>query len=444
MNDFEKRPEDEFDYEQPEGYVPSEEAPEEIQEEFQEDTQEYASEAAYEAPAPSVNVSAKVEALRSRRLAKHEAKVRKQFDELDKAEAREKAKTNDPTAHREIELLAEQRRKELERSSAQEARVIASSTGSKLSYEGKKAMYGYGFIAIWVLGIIFIFIGPLITSVRYSFSNTTLVSATEAAQYDMNTAGIHLEWNSFAHYNYAFTTDPNYTVALATSLSAMIPQVLMILIFSLFVAVLLNQKFKGRTLLRAIFFFPVLIATGPVIAVINGSIMSQGIGGDAAQFSTMFQTDMVEGFMQFLGLYNISQEFSEFISNTTSNIFNLLWKSGIQILIFLSALQQIPTAAKEAASMEGATAWEFFWKITFPTISPMILANLIYTIIDNFSDSQNLVMNQVLEHAKNFANIPGTGAGYASALAWVYFGIIAIALAVVVGIVSRFVFYQVD
>ena len=149
---------------------------------------------------------------------------------------------------------------------------------------------------------------------------------------------------------------------------------------------------------------------------------------------------MVDEFLQFMGLYHVSESFTDFISNATSDIFNLLWKSGIQILIFLSALQQIPTAAKEAASMEGATAWEFFWKITFPTISPMILANLIYTVIDAFSDTQNEVMQQVLTQASK----GDAGWGYGSALAWIYFGIIALSLAVVVGIASRFVFYQVD
>lgn len=389
-------------------------------------------------------LEAKRQAYRKRKLAKHNSQTEKQFAAIDKAETREKAKTKDPTAHREIELAAQKQREELERSSAAVARGISTSTGAKLSYERKKGLYGYGFIAIWFIGVLFVFLGPLVTSIQYSLSDVTLVDSNRIAEYGMDRPGVHTEWNSFDHYKFAFTYDGEFTVELALLLTQLAPQILMILIFSLFVAILLNQKFKGRTLMRAIFFFPVLIATGPVIEVINGSIMSQGIGGDAAQFSTMFQTDMVDDFLRFLGVYHISDQFSNTIAELTSGIFNLLWKSGIQILIFLSALQQIPTAAKEAASMEGATSWEFFWKITFPTISPMILANLIYTIIDNFNDTQNPVMNMVIGHSKSFVPIAGTGAGYAAALAWVYFGIIAIALAVVVGIVSRFVFYQVD
>jgi ABC-type sugar transport system permease subunit len=379
----------------------------------------------------------KRQVLIKKRLEKHDKATAKGFEEIDKAEAREKTKTSDPTKIREIELAAIKRRKEYEASSAQQRRVIASSTG-KMSYERKKGLYGYGFIAIWIIGVIFIFIGPLIMSIAYSLSTTTLANENNYQELGMSSPGIHLEWNDFRHYTHALTVDGDFTVDLVISLGTLAPQVLMVLIFSLFVAVLLNQKFKGRALMRAIFFFPVLIATGPVIAVINGTLASQGAGGDAAQFSTMFQTDMVNEFLRFLGMYNVSEQFATFISNATSDIFNLLWKSGIQILIFLSALQQIPTAAKEAASMEGATAWEFFWKITFPTISPMILANLIYTIIDTFSDSQNLVMRQVMVQVRQLEY------GYGAAMAWIYFGVIALALAVVVGIVSRFVFYQVD
>jgi ABC-type sugar transport system permease subunit len=379
----------------------------------------------------------KRQAIIAKKLQKHEAATAKGYEKINQAERREQVKTNDPTKLREIELAAAKRREEFRIETEQQARVIKTSSGSKLSYERRKSLYGYGFIAIWIIGILLVFIGPLVTSVAYSMSKTELVDSTLAAERGTR-PGIHLEWNGFEHYIRAFRIDGEFSVELAASLGAMVPQVIMILIFSLFVAVLLNQKFRGRTVMRAIFFFPVLIATGPVIALINGEIASQGATGGAAQFSTMFQTDMVDEFLQFLGLYNVSHEFAQFIGNVTSDIFNLLWKSGIQILIFLSALQQIPTSAKEAASMEGATAWEFFWKITFPTISPMILANLIYTIIDTFSDSQNVVMRRVLMQATDMQY------GYAAALAWIYFGIIAVALAIVVGIVSRFVFYAVD
>ena len=164
---------------------------------------------------------------------------------------------------------------------------------------------------------------------------------------------------------------------------------------------------------------------------------SQGIS-DASQFSTLFKTDLVSELMEFLGLYNINQTVTELIETITSDVLNLVWNSGIQILIFLSALQNIPPSAKEAASMEGATAWEFFWKITFPYISPMILANLVYTVIDAFVSTDNVVMKYVLQQSSQWEY------GYSAALAWIYFAIVGACLGIICLIVNRFVFYEND
>jgi len=401
-----------------------------------------------------IKAAAKRDAFRRKKLAAYEVQVRKMFAEIDKAEAREKAATQDPTKQREVELFAVKKRDELTKAAEQQRRVIMTSTASKISYERRKALYGYGFIAIWAIGVLFIFAGPLIESLIFSLSDTAFIMETvgwENADGSQGTRdlvrGVRTfltdseAWNNFGNYRFAFVGDAEYGVELAATLGRMLPEVFMILVFSLFVAILLNQKFKGRTLMRAIFFFPVLIATGPVLMVINNDIATQGVGGGGAQFSTMFRTDMVDELLLFLGIQNLSENFMTLIGDVMSDIFGLLWRSGIQILIFLSALQQIPTSAKEAASMEGATSWEFFWKITFPTISPMILANMIYTIIDTFSDAKNEVMARILMYGSRMGiEFYGT----AAAMAWIYFGIIAIALVIVVAIVSRFVFYQVD
>lgn len=306
-----------------------------------------------------------------------------------------------------------------------------------LSYERKKGLYGYGFIGLWIVGVIYMFIIPIITSIYFSLCYTELVDVTRIEEMGMSKPGVYTEWNDFGNYKKAFLSDEKYVPALMDSLLSLIPKVALILVFSLFIAVLLNQKFKGRTVMRAIFFLPVLIATGPVISVINGEMLSQGIAsGD--QFSALFKADLVDSFLNFMGIYQMSQSFTDMISEATSNILNYVWSSGIQILIFLSALQQIPTSAKEAASMEGATGWEFFWKITFPTISPMILANLIYTVIDTFVDFDNAVMKLVIGQSKMLEY------GYSSALAWIYFAIVGVVLAIITAVASKFVFYQVD
>ena len=306
---------------------------------------------------------------------------------------------------------------------------------NKIPYEKKKGLYGYGFIALWALGTLWLFVLPVITSLWYSFCDTQLLDKAGALQKGMTTAGIYTEWNGFKNFIKAFTIDTEFPRRLVESLTEILPQAVVILIFSLFIAVILNQKFRGRTLARAIFFLPVLIATGPIISVINGDMASRGVS-EASQFSTLFKTDLVSELMEFIGIYNINQTFTEFIQDITSNVLNLVWNSGIQILIFLSALQNIPPSAKEAANMEGATAWEFFWKITFPIISPMILANLVYTIIDAFVSTDNVVMDYVLSKSRNWEY------GYSASLAWIYFAIVGAILGLVCFIVNRFVYYE--
>lgn len=308
---------------------------------------------------------------------------------------------------------------------------------SKISYERKKSLYGYGFIALWAIGTLWLFVIPVITSLWYSLSSTQLFAKEDALLHGMTSAGIYTEWNNFGNYIKAFTGDTNFLPKLTASLADIGPKSIVILIFSLFIAVILNQKFRGRTLARSIFFLPVLIATGPVISVINGDMASQGVS-EASQFSTLFKTDLVTELMEFIGIYNINQTFTDVIKDLTSDVLNLVWNSGIQILIFLSALQTIPPSAKEAASMEGATSWEFFWKITFPYISPMILSNLVYTIIDAFVSTDNEVMKYVLSLSRDWEY------GYSAALAWIYFAIIGACLALITVIVNKFVFYEND
>ena len=295
-----------------------------------------------------------------------------------------------------------------------------------MPYEKRKSLYGYGFIGLWLVGVIKWFLIPLFTSLRYSFGNVSL-----------DVGYIQYEWAGISNYKYAFTEDPNYVKYLVDVLKDTAIKTPLIIIFALFVAVILNQEFKGRGFARAVFFLPVIIATGPVYAIISGDMSSSG-SNDASQFSTMFETDLVGELMEFIGIYGISDAITETIQSITTDIFSLVWNAGIQILIFLAALQNIPTSAKEAAQMEGATAWEYFWKITFPYVSPMILANLIFTIIDSFTDTSNPVMSLVLDFQKNWKY------GVSSAMAWSYFLIVMVAIGILTIIVNKFVYYEVD
>ena len=324
---------------------------------------------------------------------------------------------------------------DIRRKGGEKAQVKIKTT--KIPYEKKKGLYGYGFIALWFIGTLWLFIMPVLTSLWYSLCNTKLLDKAGALEVGMTSAGIYTEWNGFYNFTKAFTIASTFLPKLGTALGEILPNTIVIMIFSLFIAVILNQKFRGRTLARAVFFLPVLIATGPVISVINGDMTSQGVS-DAAQFSTLFKTDLVTELMEFLGIYNLNQTFTDIIKDITSGVLNLVWNSGIQILIFLSALQTIPPSAKEAASIEGATAWEFFWKITFPYISPMILSNLVYTVIDAFVSTDNVVMEYVLAQSRNWEY------GYSAALAWIYFAIVGACLGIICVIINRFVYYEND
>ncbi|MGN0633149.1 MAG: carbohydrate ABC transporter permease [Oscillospiraceae bacterium] len=305
--------------------------------------------------------------------------------------------------------------------------VSAKQKGLKIPYERRKALYGYGFIALWAVGSIYFFIAPLIQSLIYSFHQTKIV-----------TGGMQMSNPGFKNYYNAFRKDQYYVPALTAMLKDTLLNTPLILVFSVFIAVILNQKFKGRTAARAIFFLPVIIATGPVIDIINGNMSTGGYAGGSEQFSTMFETNLVDDLLTFLGIYNISDKLTEIITTLTSDIFNLVWKCGIQILLILSALQGIPYSAKEAASMEGATAWEYFWKITLPYISPMLISSLVYTIVDSFVDPSNDVMTLVLNQSKQWEH------GYSAAMAWAYFAIIGVILAIVMAIINKFVYYEVE
>ncbi|EGC03928.1 MULTISPECIES: sugar ABC transporter permease [Ruminococcus] len=297
----------------------------------------------------------------------------------------------------------------------------------RLSYEKRKGLYGYGFIALWALGTIYFFIYPLIVSIIYSFNET-----------HVQPGGMEMKYIGWKNYVNAFRKDQDYSLALVDMLKNTALRTPLIIIFSIFIALVLNQKFKGRTFARAVFFLPVIIATGPVMDIINGNMSTGGYSGGSEQFSTMFEANLVDQLLNFLGIYNISDKLSSIINSLTTDIFNLVWNSGIQILLILAALQGISPASKEAAQMEGATSWEFFWKITLPTISPMILASVVYTVVDSFVDPGNKVMTIVLNKSTNWDH------GYSAAMAWAYFAIIGVCLAIIVAILNKVIYYEVE
>ena len=292
-----------------------------------------------------------------------------------------------------------------------------------MPYESKKILAGFLFVSIWVIGFIFFFLLPFLQSVRYSFSDIVLNP----------NGGYTLNFIGWKNYIKAFTTDAEFLPAVFSSLGAMLYQVPIIVLFSLFVAIILNQKFVGRTFVRGIFFIPIIVANGVILSIMNGDVLSQTIMQGSSS-STLFQSEFLYELMFKSGM---SQEFVNGLTGVVDSLFALIWKSGIQIIIFLAGLQTIADSMYEAAKIEGATGWETFWKITFPMISPMIILNLIFTIIDSFTDYNNVVMKYINEQQI------GMRLAYSSTLGWIYFLMVAVIIVMVYLIINKRVFYQV-
>lgn len=293
----------------------------------------------------------------------------------------------------------------------------------KKSYEKRKELYGYGFVSLWIIGTVIFFLIPLVKSLIYSVSDVTIGEKSLATSF----TGIENYYN-------ALFSDRKYSSVLWSTLKETIWKTPLILIFSLFIAVLLNNKFRGRTFFRAVFFLPVIIASGPVYSIISGDMADTG-NMNAEQFSTLFSNNLLGELLQFLGIYGITENMNTYITLITDNIFSIVWSSGIQIIIFLAALQNIPVSAKEAAVIEGATSWDYFWKITFPYVSPFILANFIFTFIDAFTNPTNAVMKRIFE-IRNDLNF-----GLSAAMSWIYFGVVLAVIAVVTLFSRKWIYY---
>lgn len=293
----------------------------------------------------------------------------------------------------------------------------------RLSYEKRKSWIGFVFILPWVIGFVFLFARPMLNSLIYTFCKVKI----QPSRLDKIFVGLE-------NYKYVFTEDPVFIRLLVESIGKILYQVPLIIVFSLFIAVILNQEFRGRFLVRAVFFLPVIIASGVIMNILKGDALSANIlSGERVSY--LFQVTAFENMLLKAGL---NEELVLLFTNLTNQIFELSWKSGIQILIFLAGLQTIPGTLYEASSMEGATAWETFWKVTFPMISPMIILNVIYSIIDNFNDYSNQVIRLINQHAKNL------NMAYSATLSWLYFLIIFAIIGLVYAIVNKHVFYSVE
>lgn len=254
----------------------------------------------------------------------------------------------------------------------------------RLTLLQKRSLHGYLFILPWLIGFIAFYVRSLIMTGQFSFSNLTV---------DALNGGFQLENVGFANYIYAFRVHPSFKQVLTTSVANMVIDVPLIIFFSLFMAMMLNRKFKGRSIVRAIFFLPVILNSSAIQAAmdLSATMMAGGISSQAAEVTATASNTIAFDINYLMNMFislGIPGAFMDYIVQAVSRINDIISASGVQIVIFIAALQSIPGSMYEVAKIEGATAYETFWKVTFPMVMPHIITNVVYTIVDSFSRSE--------------------------------------------------------
>jgi ABC-type sugar transport system permease subunit len=293
----------------------------------------------------------------------------------------------------------------------------------RLTLTQQKALTGYLFSAPFILGFVFFFLAPFLQAIAFSLNNLVIVAG-----------GYELVYNGLENFRYALFVDADFVKVFVETLIKMVVEVPSIIFFSFFSALLLNQKFRGRLLARIIFFLPVVMTSGVILTMETGDYMSQLLEQTNTSAASVLVGPMLYSFLMQL---KMPREILTYVITVVEHIPEVIRASGIQILIFLAGLQSISPALYEASKVEGASSWQTFWMITMPMMSPIVLANVVYSIIDSFLSPANALVMYIRDTA--FA---GAGFGIGTAMGVMYFAAVTIILVLVVWILSRWVFYQ--
>lgn len=290
------------------------------------------------------------------------------------------------------------------------------------SLEATRSKYGYIFTSPFIFGAIITVIYPIVLSVIYSFCEVTA-----------NAEGYVLKFVAFENFHWIFFTDPNFNRSLVTTLQTTLTNVPVVIIFSFFLASVLNTEFKGRGFARTILFLPMILNSGLVTIIMNRDHLDENImeksSAEVGQFSGAFA--------EFLEQLNIGTGVTTLLTSSVDNITNILAMSVIPIIVMLAGLQSVPNSVYEASYVEGATKWEVFWKISLPIVSPMILVSVVYCIIDSFTSISNQVISRVETECFSKLNF-----GVGSAMAWAYLLIVIIIVAIVFLFANKYVSYS--
>lgn len=305
--------------------------------------------------------------------------------------------------------------------------VVKPPKRSKLSLSTRKNLMGYWFVLPFVLGMILLYIPALIEAFRYSVSTIDIIPGS----YELNYIGLE-------NYKHVLQVDPTFIRSIFETTGDLFLNVAIILIYSLIMATILNRNIGAKGFYRALLFLPVIIATGVITEAENTTFTNLSsstldIEAGAAIAGGLFSEVDITLLINSLSL---STELTGIVVGAINNIYSIVTSSGVQLIIFLAGLQSISPTVYESATVEGATWWESFWKITIPMISPLILVNMVYTVVDSFTRYGNPVMDGI------FKLISEAVYTEAAARAFVYLVIVGAIIAIVMAIVNKFVFYE--
>ena len=293
----------------------------------------------------------------------------------------------------------------------------------RLSLRRQKALTGYLFSLPFIIGFIFFFLAPFIQSLIFSMNRLVIVSG-----------GYELEYIKWENFRYALQVDTEFLPKFTETLLRMLVDVPAIIFFAFFAAMLLNSKFRGRLLARSVFFLPVILGSGVVLSLEQTDYMRTMLEQSGNALSGFMSGPALTNFLMQM---KIPPQMMLYVIDVVERVPEVIQASGIQILIFLAGLQSISSSLYEAAKVEGASGWQSFWMITLPVMSPIIFANVIYTIIDSFLAANNELVVYIRSTA-----FGGAGVGVGTAMGVMYFFAEAVVLAIVVAVMSRWVFYQ--
>lgn len=260
------------------------------------------------------------------------------------------------------------------------------------SMRQKRGFVGLCFISPWILGFLAFVAYPLYKTVYMSFHDV----------FYGNKTGWQYDWAGLENYKRIIFDEIDFVIEAQNFFLTTLLYVPVIIALSIIIAMLLNQKVRGTAFYRLLFFLPIII--------LNGELMK-----NMSEYGGMSIT-VNKVILEAITMMIPNDSISMAITLIFNMIIQLLWYSAVPILIFLAALQKIDRSVYEAASIDGASAWSTFWKITLPNIYPLVSVVVIFIVVFLANFEMNPINDIIMESKYDGSRREG----YASALSILY------------------------